>query len=355
MCGRAAQTRRALRAAEDLLLGHAPPSATRTAASRSSRPQESARQEAASEFQDNYNMSPGMSCTIFFRDDNNTVQEERKVWGLVPSGGTAKKPLPAGMTLHFEKLMFNARSDTLLDKRTFAPLFNQGRTCVIVVDGFFEWKPPALKGDKKQPYFVYPNKEDEARPFLMFAGLWTSVPTGRMDEPTLDTFTIITTEACPALEWLHSRMPLTIYDENLAREWLERPSRKLFKQLDEAVTPPDFFQWHAVTTEMSSTKYRSQDAIKALPPRASVKSFFSTVKEGKREAASTSKNGSSLISSRSPSKGMSAEGKSVMSSLKRSPASVACSSPAKKQKTPPASAPAKRGSIESFFSPKPKK
>ena len=130
-------------------------------------------------------MSPGMSCTIFFRDDEQYGKIGSKSVGTGTVKGTPSHPLPTGMTIHFEKLMFNARSDTLLEKRSFAPLFGKGRTCILVVDGFFEWKPPALKGSKKQPYFVYRNTEnDETRPFLMFAGLWTSVSTGREEDPT---------------------------------------------------------------------------------------------------------------------------------------------------------------------------
>lgn len=366
MCGRAAQTRRAVRLAEDELLGRGSPppnrttTASRTSASRGSSSSFSHRQGSAAyqqetesdEWQDNYNMSPGMSCTIFFRDDNHKVQVDRKVWGLVPSGGTRNKPLPTGKTLHFEKLMFNARSDTLLDKYSFAPLFGRGRTCILVVDGFFEWKPAPLKGGKKQPYFVYQNPSGNARPYLMFAGLWTSVPTGRTPNEMLDTFTIITTEACDSLSWLHSRMPLTIYDEELARQWLERPSRELFKRLDEAATPPDYFQWHAVTTEMNSTKYRSKDAIKAVPPPPSVKSFFSVVKKDDKEASSVSKTGCSSLSKKTPSRG--GGGEATLSVLKRSTQSAPeiSSPPAKKHKS---AKPIQKGSIASFFLPKPKK
>ena len=358
MCGRAAQTRRAVRAAEDLFLGHAS-SNNRETTGTSHQQKAFAQQRDESEWQDNYNMSPGMSCAIFFQDDTKNIQMDRKVWGLVPKGGTSNNPLPTGMSLHFSNLMFNARSDTLLDKRSFVPLLGQGCTCVVVVDGFFEWKPAALKGGKKQPYYVYRNKNDEARPYLMFAGLWTSVPTGREDKPTLDTFTIITTEACPALTWLHSRMPLAIYDESLAREWLQRPSRQLFKQVDEAVTPPDYFQWHPVTTEMNSMKYRSQDAVKAVPPPVSVKSFFTTLKKSDCDASSPAKRTpTNSQSANDPSevvKGIasSAEKELSPSLLKRSPASkAASSSPAKKRK---AVTTAKKGPIESFFSPKPKK
>ena len=47
--------------------------------------------------------------------------------------------------------MTNARFDTLLQKKSFkVPLLN-GQRCVIVADGFYEWKKFA---DNKQPYYV---------------------------------------------------------------------------------------------------------------------------------------------------------------------------------------------------------
>lgn len=339
MCGRAAQTRRAVREAENLLLGASSIATTTTAAaaSRTCHQREAGQEQAEYEWQDNYNMSPGMSCTVFYRNDDNIVQMDRKIWGLVKKGGTPQTPLPSGMTLHFQNSMFNARSDTLLDKRSFAPLFQNGRTCIIVVDGFFEWKPPTLKGTKKQPYYVYRNK-NASRQCLMFAGLWNSVATGRESDSSLDTFTIITTEACPALKWLHSRMPLTIYNEKLAGLWLQKPSRDVFKQIDEAVTPPDYFQWHQVTTEMNSIKFRGQDAIKAIPPPASVKSFFSTLEKGEKASISAPKEKSSL-----------------QSPLKRRAQSTSPSPPAKKAARQVVCRAVKKGPIESFFSPKPKK
>jgi putative SOS response-associated peptidase YedK len=231
---------------------------------------------------DNYNMSPGMDAIVFWKSssictnaDPIRFQMGRKTWGVLPRGGTAATPLSQGMGKHFNSLMFNARADTLYAKPTFAGLSNMGQSCIIAVDGFFEWKTEL---GLKQPYFVY-RKGTECtgkHPYLLLAGLWKSVPTGWSEQPVLETFTIITTEVCESLKWLHSRMPVTIWDMKLAVAWLERPSSTIHCQLERAAqqTSPDKFQWHAVTPAMSSMKFRSIDATKPLPKQKTVKSFF---------------------------------------------------------------------------------
>ena len=61
------------------------------------------------------------------------------------------------MGMHFAGLMYNARTDTLFSKPTFSRLAKEGRSCVVALDGYFEWKASPLGGGKgkKQPYFVH--------------------------------------------------------------------------------------------------------------------------------------------------------------------------------------------------------
>jgi len=225
-----------------------------------------------------------MDAIVFWKDHRDQgIRMERKTWGLVTKGGTTNSPLPENnMSLHFKNLMFNARSDTLFEKPTFARLANSRRSCLIALDGFFEWKTEL---GKKQPYFVYRKKAQQNsgtsdhnydRPYLLFAGLWTSVRTGHSDNSMLDTFTILTTEACAPLQWLHSRMPVAIWDLQLAHKWLDEPSATTLAQIDQAARQTDesMLQWHAVSPQMSSMKFRTADAIKPIPQTKSIKSFF---------------------------------------------------------------------------------
>lgn len=289
---------------------------------------------ASYEWRDNYNLSPGMQAYVVFNDHHghgttttpttmtkpktpgtttsagtpprsstasdpgaippspppslSSLRVDLKTWGLVTRGGTPHAPLKANdLSLHFANRMFNARTDTLWERPTFSSLVGAGQTCVVALDGFFEWKAAASKAAavKKQPYFVH------RRPCLLLAGLWTRVPTGRtidhespgggdgLSEPYLDTFTILTTDVSPALKWLHTRMPVVLDDAH-AREWLMlRPGssthrrRDLVKRLVERTRDVDV-QWHPVTPLMSSLKFRSIEAVRPLPPPKTLAAFF---------------------------------------------------------------------------------
>ena len=362
------------------------------AAASSSSSSTSEQQQQQQQQTDNYNMSPGMDAVVFWFDHSTrTVQMGRKVWGLVTQRGTASCPLPTGMSQHFSNFMFNARSDTLYQKPTFARLATSGKTCLIAVDGFFEWKAE-VKG-KKQPYFVYRRRRSknasssslptatDSRPYLLMAGLWTSVPTGRSrpdDDPVLDTFTILTTDACPSLQWLHTRMPVCIWNDTLALEWLRQPSSAVHRRLDEEAcqTPDGMLQWHAVTPEMSSMKFRTKDAIKALPKMKTVTSFFrstgavvataaAAAKKSSPIASSTKDNNNAKEGDSTKKKGDSSTPVSLdgdsnsKNNSKRPPTTATLSnaspSPSKSAKLAAKSTP-KKGTLFDFFSPKdPKK
>lgn len=218
-----------------------------------------------------------------------------KVWGIVPRAGTKNHPLDQGPGQHFSNMMYNARSDTLYEKKTYRDLAIRGNTCVWAVDGFFEWKQPdknvLSNSNAKQPYYVC---RRDGRP-LLIPGLWKSVRTGRRrqrpqetsersspsyEDVLLDTFTHLTTGACAPLRWLHHRQPVFLWDTQLAIEWIMNPSEGLVDQmasLASGTTEEDsLLTWHPVTKSMSSVKYRNADSIipikiKTVP---SVKSFF---------------------------------------------------------------------------------
>ena len=262
MCGRAAQSRAAVQAASQYLqISETNAEATERKSSESS------------EASDNYNMSPGMDAFVFRKNSEGRMVVEQKVWGLISKHGTKNAPLLEGMSKHFNGLMFNARSDTLFEKPTFSRLLGQNRSCLIAVDGFFEWKNDPIGG--KQPYFVTSSSSNQPQHFLLMPGLWTSVKTGNGDE-TLDTFTIITTEVCKPLEWLHSRMPICLWDNDLAKKWLDKPTESILRKMEAQAksTTERMLHWHPVTKEMSSLKYRGPGAMKRISTTKSLKAFF---------------------------------------------------------------------------------
>lgn len=105
--------------------------------------------------------------------------------------------------------MFNAKAETLATSAAFKePLVR--RRCVVPIAGFYEW---AKQDDRKLPYYIRPQADDG----MLLAGLWDRWRNG---DTTLESFTIVTTAAHPALAFVHNRQPaLLTRDEG--RRWVD--------------------------------------------------------------------------------------------------------------------------------------
>lgn len=330
MCGRAAQTNHSLQSAEAILLQLSIPHNNNINKHDGNMvsSQKPLRQSSAIEFpngshqkfNDNLNLSPGMKGVVFCKelstDDNRPTTNDNtasttnhstsntltlkicmrvKVWGIVPREGTKKSPLDEGPGQHFSNMMYNARSDTLYEKKTYRDLAIRGNTCVWAIDGFFEWKQPGKNvlsnSSAKQPYFI---QRRDGLP-LLIPGLWKSVRTGRKrhrqqeipggsvsspDDILLDTFTHLTTDACEPLQWIHHRQPVFLWNSELATEWIMNPSEGLVTQMASSassMTEKDsLLMWHPVTKLMSNVKYQNVDSVERIKIETvpSVKSFF---------------------------------------------------------------------------------
>ena len=122
-------------------------------------------------------------------------------WGLVPFW--AKDPAIGNR-------MINARAETVAEKPAFRAAYRH-RRCLVLADGFYEWH---REGSVKIPYFISLATEE---PFA-FAGLWEQWRSKETDE-SLQTATLITTQANEFLAPLHHRMPV-ILEKDRAERWL---------------------------------------------------------------------------------------------------------------------------------------
>ena len=135
--------------------------------------------------------------------------------------------------------MINARAETVSEKPAYRTAFRTSR-CLVPANGWFEWQ--GTRGTK-QPWFITPA---DGSP-LSFAALWE-----RWDKTgdPVETFTIITTEACQSLTQIHHRQPAIIQPEDIT-QWLDpiSPSDQL---LD--LVPSQSEKWgkdHAMCTPAS--------------------------------------------------------------------------------------------------------
>ncbi len=136
-------------------------------------------------------------------------------WGLVPSWSQDPS---VGNNL------FNARAETLADKPAFRSAFAQ-RRCVVLADGFYEWRLPHADDPREDPRdgkipYAFRRPDDD---LLLMAGLWEiwRDPRSPDDLDTmLRTCTIITVPAGPDVAPVHERMPALISRSDVDR-WVD--------------------------------------------------------------------------------------------------------------------------------------
>jgi putative SOS response-associated peptidase YedK len=224
--------------------------------------------------------------------------------------------------LYSEKLnffkMFNARSETVASNPIFKRLLSNNR-CVVAYDGFYEWLVDEHK--EKQPYFVH---YSDNRPMLMAAlydtahnretlsdadtaasstdtAAASATPDSNDDVTRLYTYTVLTTNSSPRLEWLHDRMPVLL-DVELAKQWLDPTvdASTLLPQLQPY--NGDDLAWHPVTKAMNKVTYHGDDCTTAIeltadtPSKAGSKpitAFFSKQAKTPQKHSTTSSSSSS--------------------------------------------------------------
>jgi putative SOS response-associated peptidase YedK len=149
-----------------------------------------------------YNIAPSQPVPVVRRSpDTGTQRLDFVRWGLIPSW--AKDPAIGSR-------LINARSETVAEKPAFRAALRQ-RRCLLPADGFYEW---ATEGGRKHPYHF---RRRDGGAFAL-AGLWEvwHAPTG----DTVETCTILTTDANDVVRPIHPRMPVILPPDAYAL-WLD--------------------------------------------------------------------------------------------------------------------------------------
>lgn len=148
-----------------------------------------------------YNIAPSQPVLTLAADATGRRVFAWKIWGLVPAW--ASDPSIGGR-------LFNARAETVDAKPSFRSAFKR-RRCLVVADGFYEWSP---RSRGHRPFWLHPPDGS----LLAFAGLhehWS-----RESGPSIDSCTVLTTEAGPDLASIHHRMPVLL-DPAARAAWLD--------------------------------------------------------------------------------------------------------------------------------------
>src|SRR5690606_26418140 len=152
------------------------------------------------EYTPSYNVAPSQQIIAIINDGHKNRLGSLR-WGLIPPWAKDEK---------IGYKMINARSETVAEKPSFRNAFKKKR-CLVVADSFYEWQ---RKDGEKIPMRI---KLKNGEPFA-FAALWESwkAPDGK----TVNTCSILTTEANSLMKSIHDRMPVILTKEE-EEMWLD--------------------------------------------------------------------------------------------------------------------------------------
>lgn len=115
---------------------------------------------------------------------------------------------------HLSKLIINARSETVLEKKMFQDDIKE-RRCLIIANGFYEW-------DHQKHQLAF-EKEDHS--MMLMAGIYNKS----------QEVVILTRQANAVMKPIHSRMPVMIEKEKM-NQWLKQDALHLdFNSFDSTI------------------------------------------------------------------------------------------------------------------------
>ena len=182
-----------------------------------------------------YNIAPTQEVQVVREavDGSRILSNVR--WGLVPHWA---KDTSSGSK------MINARSETVHEKPSFR-LAIKTRRCIVPASGFFEW---AMTPNGKIPHYI---TTQDGSPFS-FAGIWENWKTH--DGNSLETCSILTTEANSLMKSIHDRMPVILHRGKFDR-WLDpEETDPLHLQHFYKPYPSELMQLWPVSTLVNSSR-----------------------------------------------------------------------------------------------------
>lgn len=187
-----------------------------------------------------YNIAPTQYVAAIRAGEDGARELAMLRWGLVPFW--AKDP-------SIGNRMINARAETVADKPAFRAAYRH-RRCLVLADGFYEWR---REGSVKTPYYI---SAADGQPFA-FAALWENWNSKDSDE-SIQSTTLITTEANEFMASLHHRMPVVL-NPATAATWLAGGDDALARALERI---PELRAW-PVDRRVNNARNEGEDLIEA--------------------------------------------------------------------------------------------
>jgi putative SOS response-associated peptidase YedK len=159
----------------------------------------------APNFEPDWNKPPTAPMLVAIRTlDGKRVPKIMK-WGLIPHWAKDDE---------LQYSTFNARAEEFTTKPAFRDAWRRGQRCLVVTDGFYEWKKLDPKGKQKQSYAIA--MADDAQ--MVTAGLWATWKSPTSGEEILSC-AILTCGSNSDIGTLHDRMPVILAEADWPK-WL---------------------------------------------------------------------------------------------------------------------------------------
>ncbi|GAB0090060.1 Abasic site processing protein HMCES [Sergentomyia squamirostris] len=209
-------------------------------------------------------VSPVLVSEAHFEEEGDSGKQVLvpMMWGIVPFWHKGEHNTH-GLTTN------NCRLENLMNSKLYKRSFMNGQRCVIVCEGFYEWKTTQkAKSSERDVFFIYRPQVDgvkiedkstwkpEEVDLLKMAGIY-DVWTNESGD-TLYSYTVITFQSNKTLSWMHDRMPAILDSQEKIADWLDykrispEDALKLLK-------PTDSITWHQVSRLVNNSRNKSEE------------------------------------------------------------------------------------------------
>ncbi|MBS0299533.1 MAG: SOS response-associated peptidase [Proteobacteria bacterium] len=200
-----------------------------------------------------YNIAP-MTDILVIRETETGREGSIMRWGLITGWVRDLKQAP---------VISNTRAETISNSPmtvSHKPMFRSAyrrRRCIIPASGFYEWQL-SEDGRHKQPCYI---STTDGCP-ISFAGIWE---TATLNEVTLESCAIITTESNGLIRPIRDRMPAILPSESIDT-WLN-PAELPDEILNFFLKPydPELMQAWPVSTAVNKPSNQGKQLIEPIP------------------------------------------------------------------------------------------
>ncbi|KYM95492.1 UPF0361 protein C3orf37 like protein, partial [Cyphomyrmex costatus] len=181
----------------------------------------------------------------------------------------------------------NSRLENIHSSTVYSPSLQKQQRCIVICEGFYEWKPGTDNKVQKQPYYIYATQDKDIKAddpttwgnefsetngwkgfkLLKLAGIFGIHKTEEGN--IIYSCSIITRESNKVLSWLHHRMPVCLSNEEECQVWLSKDllTDAAIKTLNDMILQETALNWHPVSMIVNNGFNKTIDCRKKIKPK----------------------------------------------------------------------------------------